>query len=182
MIPGQPLIDFGWIFEHLDDIALRIWQHVILTAIPVAIGFGVALVLGIWIVRKPVAYGPVTVVSGLLYTIPSLAFFAVLIPITGISLVTAVIPLVTLTRSRSVMGPHRNGPWLHATLLLVVTLVVALNLTLITLLWVDWYARSTGRRSLLQRRIPRWAPAAGIAVAVAFAVVRNLPGVDGLRG
>ena len=55
-------------------------------------------------------------------------------------------------------------------------------LTLITLLWVDWYARSTGRRSLLQRRIPRWAPAAGIAVAVAFAVVRNLPGVDGLRG
>lgn len=46
----------------------------------------------------------------------------------------AVIPLVRLTRSRSVMGEHRNGPWLHATLLLVVTLVVALNLTLITLL------------------------------------------------
>jgi manganese transport protein len=46
----------------------------------------------------------------------------------------AVIPLVRLTRSRAVMGDHRNGPWLHATLLLVVTLVVALNLTLITLL------------------------------------------------
>ena len=43
MIPGQPLIDFGWILEHLDDIALRIWQHIILTAIPVAIGFGIAL-------------------------------------------------------------------------------------------------------------------------------------------
>ena len=46
----------------------------------------------------------------------------------------AVIPLVALTRSRSVMGAHRNGPWLHATLLLVVTLVVALNLTLLALL------------------------------------------------
>lgn len=46
----------------------------------------------------------------------------------------AVIPLVALTRSRAVMGPHRNGPWLHATLLLVVTLVIALNLTLLTLL------------------------------------------------
>jgi manganese transport protein len=46
----------------------------------------------------------------------------------------AVIPLVALTRNRSVMGPHRNGPWLHATLLLVVTLVVALNLTLLALL------------------------------------------------
>ncbi len=46
----------------------------------------------------------------------------------------AVIPLVALTRNRTVMGAHRNGPWLHATLLLVVTLVVALNLTLLTLL------------------------------------------------
>ena len=55
-------------------------------------------------------------------------------------------------------------------------------LALITLLWVDWYARSSGRRSSLLPRIPRWAPAAGIAVAIAFAVVRNLPGVDGLRG
>ncbi|GEK23563.1 Nramp family divalent metal transporter [Cellulomonas xylanilytica] len=46
----------------------------------------------------------------------------------------AVIPLVALTRNRTVMGTHRNGPWLHATLLLVVTLVVALNVTLLVLL------------------------------------------------
>lgn len=46
----------------------------------------------------------------------------------------AVIPLVALTRSRAVMGPHRNGPWLHATLVLVVVLVVALNVTLLALL------------------------------------------------
>ncbi len=113
MIPGQPLIDFGWILDHLDDIALRIWQHVILTAIPVAIGFGIAFLLGIWIVRKPVVYGPVTVVSGLLYTIPSLAAFAVLIPITGISLITAVIPLVTYTLLilvRSIVAGFRGVP------------------------------------------------------------------------
>ena len=46
----------------------------------------------------------------------------------------AVIPLVRLTRSASVMGTYRNGPRLHATLLLVVALVVILNLTLILLL------------------------------------------------
>ena len=46
----------------------------------------------------------------------------------------AVIPLVALTRNRSVMGAHRNGPWLHASLVVVVTLVVALNLTLLALL------------------------------------------------
>lgn len=46
----------------------------------------------------------------------------------------AVIPLVRLTRDRTLMGADRNGPWLHATLVVVVALVVALNLTLLTLL------------------------------------------------
>ncbi|ROS23789.1 Nramp family divalent metal transporter [Cellulomonas sp. PhB150] len=46
----------------------------------------------------------------------------------------AVIPLVAYTRSRSLMGDARNGPRLHAVLVTVVTLVVALNLTLLTLL------------------------------------------------
>jgi hypothetical protein len=52
---------------------------------------------------------------------------------------------------------------------------------LISVLWVDWYAQSIGRPSLL-RRLPVWTSALGVAAAVAFAVLRNLPGVDGLRG
>ena len=59
--------------------------------------------------------------------------------------------------------------------------LVPFVLTLITLLWIDWYAREAGKPPLL-RRIPGWAAAAGVVVAVAFAVLRNLPGVDGLRG
>ena len=39
-----------------------------------------------------------------------------------------------VTRDRSLMGADRNGPWLHATLVVVVALVVALNLTLLALL------------------------------------------------
>ena len=46
----------------------------------------------------------------------------------------AVVPLVRLTRDRTLMGVHRNGPWTHAVLVLVVVLVVALNLTLLGLL------------------------------------------------
>ncbi|HWJ84109.1 MAG TPA: Nramp family divalent metal transporter [Cellulomonas sp.] len=46
----------------------------------------------------------------------------------------AVIPLVAFTRSRALMGDARNGPCLHAVLVAVVTLVVALNLTLLALL------------------------------------------------
>lgn len=46
----------------------------------------------------------------------------------------AVIPLVRLTRNRALMGTARNGPWLHAVLITVVAMVVALNVTLLFLL------------------------------------------------
>ena len=97
MQPGKPLIDFSWIFEHLDDIGVRILQHLQLTILPLILGFIISLVLSIWAVRQPRVYGPVTAVTGILYTIPSLAAFAVLVPITKLSLITALIPLTTYT-------------------------------------------------------------------------------------
>ena len=97
MQPGKPLIDFTWIVEHLDDILEAILQHLQLTIIPLVLGFILSLVLAIWAVRQPRVYGPITAITGILYTIPSLAAFAVLRPITGLSLVTAVIPLTTYT-------------------------------------------------------------------------------------
>ncbi len=113
MQPGKPLIDFSWIGDHLGQIAERIGQHLELTILPVLIGFLIALVLSIWAVRKPIAYGPITVVTGVLYTIPSLAAFAVLIPITGLSIVSALIPLVTYTLLilvRSIVAGFRGVP------------------------------------------------------------------------
>lgn len=113
MQPGQPLIDFSWIGDHLGQIAMRIGQHLELTILPVAIGFVIALVLSIWAVRQPIVYGPITVVTGVLYTIPSLAAFAVLTPITGLSLVSALIPLVTYTLLilvRSIVAGFRGVP------------------------------------------------------------------------
>lgn len=97
MIEGQPLVDFGWIAGHLDSILERIIQHLQLVIIPLILGIVISLVLAVWAVRQPRAYGPVTAVTGLLYTIPSLAAFAVLRPITGLSLLTALIPLTTYT-------------------------------------------------------------------------------------
>ena len=46
--------------------------------IPVALGFAISLVLAIWAVRRPRVYAPITAVTGVLYTIPSLAAFALL--------------------------------------------------------------------------------------------------------
>jgi osmoprotectant transport system permease protein len=113
MLPGQQLIDFSWIGDHLGQIAERIGQHVELTILPVAIGFLIALVLSIWAIRQPIVYGPITVVTGVLYTIPSLAAFAVLIRITGLSLLSALIPLVSYTLLilvRNIVAGFRGVP------------------------------------------------------------------------
>jgi osmoprotectant transport system permease protein len=89
------VIDINWITGNLGLIGERIWQHVILTAVPLAIGFAISLVLAVLAMRRPGLYAPVTAVTGLLYTIPSLAAFAFLVPIFGFSLLTAFIPLTT---------------------------------------------------------------------------------------
>jgi osmoprotectant transport system permease protein len=69
----------------------------VLTIFPLLIGIVIALVLAVIAIRRPRTYSPVTAITGLLYTIPSLAAFAVLRPIFGLTLVTAFIPLVTYT-------------------------------------------------------------------------------------
>lgn len=94
---GQPLIDWDWIIRHLDDVGTRTVQHLTLTIIPVILGFVIALFLAIWAARQPRVYGPLLAISGVLYTIPSLAAFAFLRPIFGLSLLTAIIPLTTYT-------------------------------------------------------------------------------------
>ena len=97
MQEGKPLIDFGWILDHLDDIGVAILQHLQLIIIPLAIGFVLSLLLAVWAIRRPRTYGPMTATAGILYTIPSLAAFALLRPIFGLTLLTAIIPLTTYT-------------------------------------------------------------------------------------
>jgi osmoprotectant transport system permease protein len=91
------VIDWAWIGDHLDEFAVKTVQHVYLTAISVAIGFGISFGLAIWSIRRRAVYGPLTAISGILYTIPSLFLFPILVPVTGLTVVTAVIPLVLYT-------------------------------------------------------------------------------------
>lgn len=72
-------------------------DHVVLTVIAVAVGFALALILTLLIVRWRRLGGPILATTGTLYTIPSLALFAVLVPITGLSLLTAEIGLISYT-------------------------------------------------------------------------------------
>jgi osmoprotectant transport system permease protein len=97
MRPGEPLILWDWAFDHLPDIGRRLVEHPELTAIAVVVGFVIAFILSLAIRQVPWLYSPVTWVTGVLYTIPSLALFALLIPFTGLSIVTAEIGLVGYT-------------------------------------------------------------------------------------
>jgi osmoprotectant transport system permease protein len=72
-------------------------DHVVLTAIAVGVGFAISLALVMVIVRRRRLRGPVTATAGILYTIPSLALFALLVPVTGLSILSAEIGLVSYT-------------------------------------------------------------------------------------
>jgi osmoprotectant transport system permease protein len=97
MRPGEPLILWDWTFNHLPDIGHRLEEHLVLTGIALGVGFVIAFVLSLAIREVPVLYSPITWVTGILYSIPSLALFALLIPFTGLSIVTAEIGLVSYT-------------------------------------------------------------------------------------
>lgn len=97
MTPGEPLIRWDWLIGNLDLIAEKIAEHLFLTGIAVVVGFVVAFAVSLLILWRSWVYAPATWVAGILYTIPSLALFALLIPFTGLSVLTAEIGLVSYT-------------------------------------------------------------------------------------
>ncbi len=91
------MIDVSWLIDHIGAILDRTVQHIWLTAIALLFGFVLSFGLAILAVRRRVTWPPINAMSEILYTIPSLAVFAALVPITGFSLLTAEIPLIMYT-------------------------------------------------------------------------------------
>ena len=91
------MLDFGWMADHIDELAYRTIQHIWLAGIAVGIGFLISFALAVLAVRRRATYGPILAVSDILYTIPSLALFAALVSVTGITLLTVEIPLTMYT-------------------------------------------------------------------------------------
>jgi osmoprotectant transport system permease protein len=94
---SRPLFDWDWVARNWDQIIDRTWEHVTLTVVSVAIGMALSLGLSIVALRWRRTYAPITWVTGLLYTIPSLALFALLVPIVGLNASNAVIALTSYT-------------------------------------------------------------------------------------
>jgi osmoprotectant transport system permease protein len=87
-------IDWDWIDRHTDDIVELTQQHAEIVATSVTIAIVIALPLAILVRRGGIPYVLAAQGSTILYTIPSLALFAVLVPIVGIGRTPAVIGLV----------------------------------------------------------------------------------------
>ena len=97
MNDDEPFIRVDWIISNLEEIGQRLGEHVLMVVASVAIGFIISFGLALVARRFPRAYGTILGVTGLIYAIPSLALFVLLIPITGLSLTTGIVALVLYT-------------------------------------------------------------------------------------
>lgn len=94
----RPFFEWDWLFSHWSDLGSQTLEHLFLTAVPVAIGLVISALLAAVALRWPITFGPIVGLGGILYSVPSLALFALLVPFTGLtSRTTAIIPLVTYT-------------------------------------------------------------------------------------
>jgi osmoprotectant transport system permease protein len=87
----------SWIADNFHRYMPPFWEHVYLTLVSVAIGFAIAFALALLAHRRRWLTGPIVQVTGILYTLPSVAVFFLLLPITGRGNTTAIIALVAYT-------------------------------------------------------------------------------------
>lgn len=84
----------NYLVDHPDVVGWRLLQHLEIVAIALIVAFAIALPLGVAAARDARVRAPLLGTLGVLYTLPSLAVFALLIPLFGLGLVTTEIALV----------------------------------------------------------------------------------------
>ncbi|GGQ85687.1 MULTISPECIES: ABC transporter permease [Kitasatospora] len=129
MLDGEPLVRWHWLGDHLGYLAGLTGDHAVIALVPVLIGLLLAVPLGLACTRWPRLYQPLAAVFNVVYALPSLAVFVVLIPYTGLATrETVMVPLTfyalavllptTVDGLRAVPEPVRQaatamgyGPW-----------------------------------------------------------------------
>jgi osmoprotectant transport system permease protein len=144
-------------------------QHLTIVGIAMLISILVAIPLGILAARYKWLYPPVISIAGVMYTIPALALIAFLVPVTGLTIATIIIPLI-----------------LYAQIALIRNTAAAIN-GIDPLLIEVGRAMGMNSRQLLQRvTLPIALPVtiAGIRIAmvtsIGIASLASLAGTDSL--
>ena len=86
-----------WLLRNWDQVAVALGQHVTIALTALVIAFAIALPVGIVAARRERVYAVAITVSGFLYTIPTLAFLALLIPLVGLGRTNAIIAMVAFS-------------------------------------------------------------------------------------
>jgi osmoprotectant transport system permease protein len=98
LIGTSPFFRWSYVTDNWSQIQADLVQHIELSLIAVAIGTAISIPLAVLAWRYRLVRAPVFGFASTLYIIPSLALFAILVPITGAySYVTAEVALVGYT-------------------------------------------------------------------------------------
>lgn len=101
-------IRWRWIERHTDDIAQATMEHLWLTGVAMGVAIAVALPVAVLVRGRRLPFAVAGGVADVLYTIPSLALFAALVPIVGIGVTPAVVGLaayaLTMLLRNAVVG------------------------------------------------------------------------------
>jgi osmoprotectant transport system permease protein len=106
-------MDWEWVGSHGPLLLDRLREHLPMSVLPVLFGLVISLPVGIACVRWPRLYPPVLALTSVLYALPSIALFAILVNFTGLEPITAIIPLTLYTLSvllRNVVDGLRAVP------------------------------------------------------------------------
>ncbi len=97
MRASNPFIRWDYVVDQRSAIVSAVLEHLQLTILTVALGLTVASLLAAASLRWERLRPTVSAGTAALFTIPSVAFFGLLVPTTGLTRTTALIPLVAYT-------------------------------------------------------------------------------------
>ena len=108
-------MDWAYLADNTSYITSQFLQHVMLTVVSVGAGFLIAFPLGLVAINWPRLYTPILSITGILFTIPSLGLFVLLIPLPfmGLSVTTPLTGLTVFTLlvlTRNVVEGFRGVP------------------------------------------------------------------------
>jgi osmoprotectant transport system permease protein len=87
-----------WVSRNWSGVlAPALTQHIELTLIAISVGFTISLLLALAAHRRGWLERPVIIVTGVLFTIPSLALFQILVPSLGLTRTNAEVALISYT-------------------------------------------------------------------------------------
>jgi osmoprotectant transport system permease protein len=86
-----------WFLRNWDQVAVALGEHLVIAGSALAIAFVLSLAIGIAAARSERVFDAAMAVSGILYTVPTLAFLALLIPIVGLGKTNAIICMVAFS-------------------------------------------------------------------------------------